>query len=153
MTASLLMNPHPSVLHKDELISAGMDKVMNHHYRNIPVVDDNGIYLGIFGVHCLLRMVLPKAVLVEGGLNTAPFVSDTLKDLRQRLKDVENKPVTYCLTQTDVTVVGPDTPLVETLLAVYHSHAGVPVVDPENQRLLGMISFSDVGHKILEQTI
>lgn len=153
MTASLVMNPHPAVLHKDELIAAGIDKLMTLRYRNIPVVSDNGTYLGSFSMHCLLRLVLPKAVLVEGGLDTAPFVSDTLKDLRQRLKDVENKPVSYCLAQTDVSVVGPDTPLVETLLALYHSHASVPVVDPESQRLLGLVSYWDVGHKILEQTI
>jgi len=152
MTASLVMDAHPSVLQKDETIAAGIAKVMKHRYRNIPIVDEQGHYLGIFGVHCLLSLVLPKAVLVEGGLTTIPFVVDSLRDLRHRLKDVEDKPVTFCVTQ-DVTVVAPDTPLVETLLALYHTRSSVPVVDPDSHCLVGMVSYWDVGQKILEQEI
>ena len=38
MTASQVMDPHPSVLHKDETILKGVELVMQHRYRNIPVV-------------------------------------------------------------------------------------------------------------------
>lgn len=152
MTASLVMDPNPSVLHKDEKIAQGIEKVMTHRYRNIPIVDDEGGYLGIFGVHCLLRLVLPKAVLMKDGLTSAPFVTDTLRDLRLRLAGVEDKPVTFCITR-DVTVVAPDTPLVETLLALYHTRSSVPVVEPDSNRLIGMVSYWDVVQKILEQTI
>ncbi len=49
----------------------------------------------------------------------------------------------------DVEVVTPDTPLVETLLVLYRNRTSIPVVDPENNKLLGMISYWDVGEKIL----
>ncbi len=152
MTASLIMDPHPSVLHKDEKIHKGVELVMEHRYRNIPVVDDKGCYQGIFGVNCLLRLVLPRAVIVERGLTTVPFVSDTLRDLRLRLKEVEDQPVTYCLTH-EAAVVAPDTPLVETLLTLYRTRTSVPVVEPHTGILVGMISYFDVGAKILEQEI
>jgi CBS-domain-containing membrane protein len=152
MNASMVMDPHPSVLHMDETIKKGIELVMDHRYRNIPVVDDNGCYKGIFGVNCLLRLVLPKAVLVERGLTSVPFVSDSLRDLRIRLKAVEDKPVTFCMND-DVTTVTPDTPLVETLLTLYKTHASVPVVEPDSGHLVGMISYWDVGAKILEQEI
>jgi CBS domain-containing protein len=152
MTASMVMDPHPSVLHKDEKISKGVELVMEHRYRNIPVVDDEGRYQGIFGVNCLLRMVLPKAVLLERGLTSVPFVSDTLRDLRRRLREVEDKPITFCMSH-DATVVAPDTSLVETLLILYRTHTSVPVVDPHSGVLLGMISYWDVGEKILQQEI
>lgn len=152
MTASLLMNTCPTILRKDETVAAGLKLIMDNRYRNIPIVDENDCYLGIFGVHCMLDMVLPKAVLIEDGLKSAPFVSDTLRDLRERLKDVEDKPVTYCMSR-EVIVVSPDTPLVETLLALYRSRASVPVVDPESKRLVGMVSYWDVSKKILEQEL
>jgi CBS-domain-containing membrane protein len=152
MTASQVMDPHPSVLHKDEPIRKGVELIMEHRYRNIPVVDDHGCYQGIFGVNCLLRLILPKAVVVERGLTTVPFVSDTLRDLRVRLKSVEEKPVTHCLTH-DATVVAPDTPLVETLLILYRTRTSVPVVEPDSGCLVGMISYWDVGARILEQEI
>lgn len=125
---------------------------MEHRYRNIPVVDDQGCYQGIFGVNCLLRLVLPRAVLLERGLATVPFVSDTLRDLRIRLKEVEDKPVTFCITH-DAPVVAPDMPLVEMLLILYRTRTSHPVVDPDSGCLLGMISYWDVGAKILEQEI
>jgi CBS-domain-containing membrane protein len=152
MTARLVMDPYPSVLHKDETIAKGVELLMEHRYRNIPVVDDRGCYQGIFGVNCLLRLVLPKAVLLERGLTTVPFVSDSLRDLRIRLKEVEDKPVTFCITH-NVPVVAPDTPLVETLLTLYRTHTSLPVVDPDSGCLLGVISYWDVGAKILEQEI
>ena len=152
MTASLVMDSHPSVLHMDETISKGVELVMDHRYRAIPIVNDKGGFEGIFGVNCLLRLVLPKALFIERGLTTVPFVSDTLRDLRVRLKEVEDKPVTYCMNH-DVAVVSPDTPLVETLLTLYNTRQSIPVVDPANGQLLGMISYWDVGARILDQEI
>jgi CBS-domain-containing membrane protein len=146
------MDPNPCVLHKDETIFKGIELVMRHRYRNIPIIDDERRYQGMFGVHCLLSLVLPKAVLVDRGLTTVPFVSDTLRDLRQRLRAVEDKPVTYCITR-DAVAVAPDTPLVETLLTLYHTRASVPVVERDSERLVGMISYYDVGARILEQTL
>lgn len=152
MTASMVMNSHPTTLRMDETVAAGLKLVMENRFRNIPIIDEDGCYMGIFGIHCLLNMVLPKAVLMEDGLKSAPFVSDTLLDLRERLKDVEDKPITYCMTR-DVIAVTPQTPLVETLLALYRSRASVPVVDPDSKRLVGMVSYWDVGQNILAQEI
>jgi CBS domain-containing protein len=45
--------------------------------------------------------------------------------------------------------VSPDTALLETLLILYKTRASLPVVDPETGKLLGVISYFDVGEKIL----
>lgn len=152
MTARLIMDPNPSVLNRDAPIRDAIKIIMEHRYRNIPVVDDGGHYLGVFGVNCLLRFVLPKAVLVERGLTTVPFVNDTLADLRRRLKEKEDKPVSSCVSD-DSAVVRPDTPLVETLLILYRTRNSVAVVTPDDGRLVGMISYWDAGEKILEQEV
>jgi len=151
-TARSVMDPHPSVLRETDRIVDGARIIMGHRYRNVPVVDAEGRYLGIFGVNCLLRLVLPKAVLVEQGLRTVPYVRDTLKELRQRLAEVEDEPVVYCL-KDDAPVVSPDTPLVETLLILYRNRISLPVVEPESGRLVGMISYFDVGGHILAQEL
>lgn len=151
-TASQVMDPNPSVLRETDRIADGARIIMDHRYRNLPVVDAEGRYLGIFGVSFLLRLVLPKAVLVEQGLQTVPYVRDTLKDLRQRLAEVEEQQVSCCL-EDDVPVVSPATPLVETLLILYRSRCSLPVVEPESGRLVGMISYFDVGERILAQEL
>ena len=151
-TARHVMDPNPSVLRETDRIADGARIIMKNRYRNLPVVDGEGRYLGIFGVSFLLRLVLPKAVLVEQGLRTVPYVRDTLKDLRQRLAKMEDLEVGCCL-EEDVPVVNPDTPLVETLLILYRNRCSLPVVEPENGKLLGMISYFDVGDRILAQEL
>ena len=49
--------------------------------------------------------------------------------------------------------MAPDTPLVETLLTLYRTRTSVPVVDPDSGCLVGVISYWDVGERILEQKI
>jgi CBS-domain-containing membrane protein len=123
---------------------------MEHRYRNLPVVDEQGRYLGVFGINTLLRMVLPPAVVVEKGLTTAPFVTDGLHDLYLRLAAVEDRPILEFINE-DAAVVTSDTPLVESLLVLYRTRTSVPVVEGEERRLVGMISYWDVGSHILEQ--
>ena len=150
MTAKSVMDPHPSIIHPDETVAKAIEIIMQHRYRSLPVVDDDGCYLGIFGVHVLLSMVLPPAVIFDQGLTSAPFVSDDLHDLRRRLARLEHEPVGQ-FTNQDATTVTPDTPLVETLLVLYRTRASVPVIEGGTRRLVGMISYWDVGRRILEQ--
>jgi len=147
-TAAAVMDPSPTTVRPDDLIGTAVSHIMRHRYRNLPVIDQEGRYLGIFGVNCLLRLVLPKAAVMERGLEEVSFIKATLADLHERLREVENQPVSVCMS-TDVATVPPDEPLVETLLLLYRTKTSIPVVSPETGRLLGMISYWDAGEHIL----
>jgi CBS domain-containing protein len=142
------MDTAPVVLKPTDRISTAIGYIMKHRFRNLPVVDDDGHYLGSFGVHCLLRQVLPKAVMMKDGLTTVPFVQESLSELHDRLRDVEDKPVSVCM-NTEAETVAPDTPLVESLLILYNARNSLPVVNPDNGKLVGVISYWDAGEKIL----
>jgi CBS-domain-containing membrane protein len=121
---------------------------MEHRYRSVPVVDEDGCYMGMFGVNCLLRQVLPKAAIMEDGLENVSFIHETLADLHERLREVEDEPVTVCM-NTEVETLPPDTPLIKTLLLLYRTKTSIPVVETGTCKLLGMISYWDVGRHIL----
>ncbi len=142
------MNPDPTVLNSTDIVRTAMQYIMDHRFRNVPVVDAAGRYLGMFGVHCLFRLVLPKALTMEDGLDDASFIKESLSELHERLREVEQQPVTLCVSK-DVPTVAPDTSLVEALLIMYRSHSSIPVVEPDTGRLLGVISYWDVSAKIL----
>jgi len=142
------MDPNPTVLKPSDKISKAALYIMQHRYRSLPVVDNDGCYMGIFGVNCLLRLVLPRAAIMEQGLETVPFIHETLADLHSRLKDVEDKPITICM-HDEIETVPPDYPLVETLLLLYRTKCSIPVVETDSCKLLGMISYWDAGEKIL----
>jgi CBS-domain-containing membrane protein len=148
MTAASIMDSHPTVLKPTDVIKTAIGYIMKNRYRNLPVVDDEGHYLGSFGVSCLLRHVLPQAALMKQGLPSVSFVQETLSDLHHRVIEMEDKPVSMCMS-TDAETVSPDTPLVETLLILYHARHSLPVVDPDNGKLVGVVSYWDAGEKIL----
>ena len=148
MTAADIMDPNPIYLKPTDVIKTAAGYIMEHRYRSLPVIDEDGRYLGVFGVNCLLKLVLPKAAVMEEGLESLTFILETLADLHNRLREVENEPISVCMS-TDITTVPPDHPLVETLLVLYRTRASMPVVEPDTQRLLGMISYFDVGEHIL----
>ena len=148
MTAALLMNPHPTTLKPTDVISTAARYIMEHRYRSLPVVDEYGCYLGMFGVNCLLRLSLPQAAIMEHGLDSVSFIRETLADLHDRLREVENQPVTLCM-NTEIEAVPPDNPLVETLLLLYRTMNSIPVMEPDTCKLLGMISYWDAGKRIL----
>lgn len=149
MTAESVMDPNPTVLKSTDTIKTAARYILDNRYRALPVVDDEGRYLGIFGVNCLLKQVLPKAVMMESGLENVGFIQETLHDLHERLKEVENLPISVCM-HSDISTVEPDTPLVETLLLLYQTRISIPVVEPKTGKLVGMISYFDVGDKIMQ---
>ncbi len=148
MTATSIMDHNPTVVKPTDLIKTAIGYIMENRYRNLPVVDEEGHYLGSFGVTCLLKNVLPKAALMKQGLSSVPFVQETLSDLHNRLRELENKPVSMCM-NTEAETISPDTPLVESLLILYHNKDSLPVVDTDSGKLLGVISYWDAGEKIL----
>ena len=137
-TAQTIMDPNPVVLHPTDTIGTATRYILSHHLRHVPVVDEQGRYLGIFGIYSLLRLILPKVATMELGLNDVSFIPCTLQELGDRLREVEADSVMTCL-RKDVPVVHPDTPLLETVLLLLDSRIALPVVDKGSGRLVGKI--------------
>jgi CBS-domain-containing membrane protein len=91
---------------------------------------------------------MPRAAIMEYGLDNVSFIHETLADLHDRLREVEDEPVTICM-HIEVETVPPDHPLVDTLLLLYRTKTSIPVMEPDTCKLLGMISYWDVGQHIL----
>jgi CBS domain-containing protein len=145
------MDPYPTVLHPDDHIRTAAEYVMKNRYRRIPVVDDEGRFLGVFGVNCLLRLVLPHAAIMDKGLDSVHFARETLADLYRRYMEKSDEKVVTCMDKGEVETVGPDTPLLEAALVLYRTRASLPVVDPETGKLVGVISYWDLGERVLEE--
>lgn len=146
--ASQLMDPDPTTLRPTDTIEHAANCIMRLRYRSIPVVDENGCYLGMFGINCLLKQVIPKAVFMKHGLENISFIHESLEDLHDRFDEVKHEPISMCMNR-DVKTIPPDAPLTETLLQLYNTHMSIPVVEEDTCKLLGMISYWDVGRKIL----
>ena len=139
MTAQTIMNPNPVALRSTDTVGTAARYILTHRLRHLPVVDEEGRYLGIFGIFSLLQLTLPKAVMVDRGLADVSFLSGGLPELRERLREQADELVINSLRQ-DVPTVSPETPLMETVLLLLRTRMALPVVIEETGRLVGTIS-------------
>lgn len=143
------MNPKLIALMPTDTIATAIKLVMTHRFRNIPVVDEVGVFVGSFSINTLLYLALPKAVVMEQGLDNVGFIRDTLHDIHERITAVENEPISKYM-QTDTATLTPETPLTEAMLLLYQNKISIPVVDPETHKLVGVVSYFDIGEKVLK---
>ncbi len=148
MKASDAMDPNPVTLKPTDTIECAAGYIMERRFRSLPVVDENNCYMGMFGVNCLLKQVIPKAVFLPHGLENVDFIHESFEDLYQRFADVKDLPISICLNQ-EIQPIEPDAPLTKTLLQLYQTRASIPIVEPGSCKLLGVISYWDVGERIL----
>lgn len=148
MKAKLIMNPDPMTLRPTDTVATAADRILKHHLRHLPVVDEQGRYLGTFSVYSLLKLTLPKAVLDKYGLDNVSFVTESVEDLAQRLGKRRDEPVKNWINIHEV--ARPDTHAMEIMLLMLHGRTtSVPVVDKATNRLEGIISFWDVLEKLI----
>ena len=148
MKAKLIMNPHPMTLRPADTVATAAERILKHHLRHLPVVDERGRYLGTFSIYSLLKLTLPKAVLDKHGLDNVSFVTESVDDLAQRLGRRRDEPVENWLNVHEV--ARPDTPAMEIMLLMLHGRTtSVPVVNEADGRLEGIVSFWDVLEKLV----
>ncbi len=148
MTAQTIMNANPVVLHPADTVGTAARYLVSHHLRHVPVVDEEGRYLGVFGIFSLLQLMLPKAATVDRGLKSLSFVGDSVEELREHLRAVAGESVLSGL-RKGIPVVHPDTPLMETVLLLLRTRIALPVVEKDTGRLVGMISSWDALQQIV----
>lgn len=143
------MHADPLTVTEDVTVGETASLLAEKRFRSIPVVDGNGKMLGQFGVSNLLKLAIPASAAVKGGLRSADFMSDSIKDLQRRLADDWHKPVgDYC--DNDTATLSPDDSLTHTVLCIADGKQdNIPVVDPASNRLVGIISYWDVLDHLL----
>jgi CBS domain-containing protein len=132
----------PSLRDADTVADA-MRRMLDDRVSDLPVVDAAGTFIGMFSLDRLYGALLPKAALIGEGMSDLAFVSDTLGQLREKMREIEHLPVRE-LTVSPEHVVHPDTTPVQVVLLLHQGANNVPVVAPETGMLVGMVSARDV---------
>ena len=124
-----------------------------HQIRNLPVVDEEGQFIGLFGIRRLITLLLPKAAQIEHGLKELNFMPDEVEVLYERLGEVGQNPVTeYLEKKRNLVFCKPSTSFPEVLeLLEQNPNTSLPVivVKGKKKKLVGMVSAWDVLEKLL----
>jgi CBS-domain-containing membrane protein len=121
----------------------------------LPVLNEQGRFVGIIGVNGLLEMLLPKAVRAALADNddTIPglsFMDDNMDELKNRLAHMAETPV-GTLAKRDAPVIYPDSPVMEVVLLLLRGEDDVAMVERETHKFICMVSALDLLHTLNDE--
>lgn len=145
--------PKPSdTLYENAPLHKAVSIITSKHLSALPVINEQGVFVGIIRVKSLLEMLLPQAVrsaLVADNANDPILTSmdDNIDELRNRLTQMSGTTVGK-LAKRDVPVIYPDSSLMEVILLLLRSEDDVTMVDRETHKFICMVSSLDLLHTI-----
>jgi CBS domain-containing protein len=140
MNVEELMNRDPLTIGADVSFSSAYQQLLDLRVRSLPVVDDAGIYKGMFDVYDIWGVLLPKAARLEGrSLRDLAFVSSSEGQLREKLREAGSHRVSEFVDR-DLPAIYPDTPLQEAIRLLYEHDGNLAVVNRKTGELLGLLS-------------
>ncbi len=139
-TCATIMIADPVTLPASATVDQAIDVLLRARFHHLPVVEDGGRFVGVFGMSHLAKLLMPRAVTMEGGLADATFVHESLADMSRRLDAIKSTPV-LDLAEKNVRTVHPTTPLIRGLQILHKDRTLVPVVTEDGGRLVGVLAF------------
>ena len=154
MTTESIMTPQPLTLRPTETVAHALLLMHQRHVRNLPVVDERGSFVGLFGIRRLSRLLLPEAARRgRYSITDLSFVPDNVGELKQRLKKIGSQPVSAFLEKKKKLIFcKPETTFPE-LLELFEqsqdSSLPVIVVSGKKNTLVGIVSAWDVLDRLI----
>jgi CBS domain-containing protein len=153
VTAENIMSFRLVKLRSTDKVCDALRIMHTHQIRNLPVVDEEGQFVGLFGIRQLITLLLPKAAQIEHGLKELNFMSDEVEVLYERLGEIGHKPVTeYLEKKRNLMFCKPSTSfpeVLELLKQTPNTSLPVIVVKGKKKKLVGMVSSWDVLEKLV----
>jgi CBS domain-containing protein len=157
MTVENIMSQRLVKLNPEDRVCDALKIMHEKQIRNLPVVDENDQFVGLFGLRPLVKMLLPEAGKMKFGLKDLSFMPDELGELYSRLGSIAHKPVSDFLEKKKkLTFCKPSTSFPEVLELLdqsVDSSLPVIVVKGKRKKLVGMVSAWDVLEKIVMNAV
>jgi CBS domain-containing protein len=150
MTAKNIMTSRLITLQPSDKVSDAVMRMHKHHVRNLPVVDESGEFVGLFGVRRLSRLLLPKAASELGrySLTDLGFMPENYDEMMEQMREIAEKPVSDFLEkEKKLLFCTPQTPVPEVLKLLDNSKdtsLPVIVVTGKAKKLVGLLSVWDI---------
>ncbi len=153
MSISSIMSKDVITLKASDSITTALQLMCTHAIHNLPVLDKNGNFIGLFSLRRLSRELLPRAAKLDENslLMHVNFMPDNSDDFSKRLHKLGKKPVSDLLEKTKkLRFCHPDTSLPELLQLLFESPTSLPVVviEGKKKKLAGMVSNWDILTKL-----
>jgi len=155
MTTKSIMTSGLFTLLPTNSVADALSLMHEKHVRNIPIVDEAGIFVGLFGLRRLSHLLLPQAALNLGkySISDLRFLPDEIVQMGDRWHEIANLPVEKFLEKKKkLLFCSPETAFPELLALLDESKdSSLPViiVEGKSRKLAGMVSTWDVLEGII----
>ena len=155
MTTKSIMKSGLFTLKPSDTVAHAMSLMHEHHVRNLPVVDEAGTFIGLFGLRRLSHLLLPKAALNLGeySVSNLHFLPVEVVQMGDRWHKIADQPVENFLEkEKKLLFCSPGTAFPELLALLDESKdtsLPVLVVKGKSKQLVGMVSTWDVLEGII----
>lgn len=144
-------------IHPDESVATAFNLIKNSRARFLPVVDENGKYVGVFTAPTLLKLILPRAATIGMGaeatrvpMGSLGFMNLSKSDFDAQIELLKDEKVSDNLSNpANIPVTAPDTPVMEGIFLVYKFKRHVILVEPETNRFVGTVSANSLLDHVL----
>ena len=150
MTTKSIMTSGLFTLKPTDTVADALILMHEKHVRNIPIVDDAGTFIGLFGLRRLSHLLLPEAAANLGrhSISNLHFLPDQVRQMDDRWHLIADQPVKNFLEKKKkLMFCTPETAFPELLKLLDDSEdtsLPVIVVEGETKKLVGMVSSWDV---------
>lgn len=129
MIVSEIMTPNPSTVEATDSIAQALEMLTELDVRHLPVLDEDGVLVGLLSDRDIRTYALPARVEINNPEKAA-----------RRLE----QPVSELMTG-NVVSVGPEDEVADLVrMMIDYKYGAIPVVDPMNDQLVGIVSYLDV---------
>jgi len=130
-------------LRDDESVADAARKLTGHKHTSLPVVDAEGRYAGMLGIHDILGLLVPRMALAGNLVPNLGFIDGDPDRLRAQYGEFATRHVSDAADRNAPTLK-PNTPQIEAIRLFCQSHSSLAVVDPGTRKVLGIVSCWDV---------
>ena len=142
MSCATIMTADPLTAREQDSVADAAAALIANRYINLPVVDGEGRFKGMFGIYDLLALLVPRVALAGDLLANLRFLPDDPAELRKLFAQAKARHVGEVCDRAAVTL-HPDTPEVEAIRLFCRGHNTLAVVAPETGKLVGIVSYWD----------
>ena len=142
MDCAAIMTKNPLTVREDETVGCAAEMLIANRYTNLPVVDAKGGYVGMFGIHDLLCLLVPRVALAGDLLPNLRFLGDDPEQMRRRFADVKARRLGDAADRNAATLA-PNTPEVEAIRLFCQKHTSLAVAERETGKVVGIVSYWD----------
>ncbi len=159
LTCKDVMNENQITVKPETNVVEAFNLIRKYKVRYLPVLEDDGTYIGVFTSPTLIKMMLPAAATIKlTGNQSSAMVVDNLnffeieaEDFAERLDYLVNEKVGDHLSKKrNIPIVSPNKGIMDGVMLLHKYKRHLILVEPETRKFVGVLTINSVLSHLFE---